>query len=114
MGCFGKLGGLWVGAVRLGSFMGNGCSWEGSRILKDVEGQIQNCPLVRCSGSSVSARLTRGAGEISRNQRWVEKVRCSWRGWVNKVKVPPAVEAGGSSHCPGLAEPGDLVERVAI
>ena len=53
--------------MSLGSFMGNGCSWGGSRILEDVEGQIQIVPWSRCAGSSVSARLTRGAAEISHN-----------------------------------------------
>ena len=78
------------------------------------KGRYRIVPWSRCAGSSVSARLTRGVAEISHNQRWAEKVRCSWRGWVNGVKVPSPVGAGGSPHCPGLAEPGDLVERVDI
>ena len=71
------------------------------------KGRYRIVPWSGCAGSSVSARLTRGAAEISHNQRWAEKVRCSWRGWVNEVKVP---WVGGSPHCPGLADPSDLVE----
>ena len=69
------------------------------------KGRYRIVPWSGCAGSSVSARLTRGAAEISHNQRWAEKVRCSWRGWVNEVKVPSPVGEVGPRTVLGWLSP---------